>query len=419
MTEKEFLKKLRSKDNRDGTKLGDSTSLIVVEFLTQNKLTKPNLVNRLYNKVFRKETKVKTPEQIVTENFETIIDTFRDLSDFGKLDVDRILEFCNTLIEREDTKGFGKDIVIANIDKIYPMVQNGGDLFKLVQFEKSLGLEINEEKDRLLQGKKVDIAKYMLDEGPLHNFHLLDSYISLKKREEYSETLAIMLDELLHSENCRYSDINSVTSGGYSQVYKIGNKILKVGKPRASYSIPNHRRLLQPLIRTNLIDEENNNIPIACIEIQDGVDLSETISKEELYYIYKELREDGIIWSDAKIGNIGKLRRDNVPTLEGERMDVAPNSVGFINGKNDSELSTGDWVIIDSDFVYREDDPNLDWAVNSYLQEFEQKYQSEKAKAISEKYMKDHEGEDIYSLEKNQISSNSSKSSNSSHEDRE
>ena len=113
MTEKEFLKKLRSKDNRDGTKLGDSTSLIVVEFLTQNKLTKPNLVNRLYNKVFRKETKVKTPEQIVTENFETIIDTFRDLSNFGKIDVDRILEFCNTLIEREDTKGFGKDIVIA------------------------------------------------------------------------------------------------------------------------------------------------------------------------------------------------------------------------------------------------------------------------------------------------------------------
>ena len=221
-----------------------------------------------------------------------------------------------------------------------------------------------------------------------------------------------MLDELLHSENCRYSDINSVTSGGYSQVYKIGNKILKVGKPRASYSIPNHRRLLQPLIRTNLIDEENNNIPIACIEIQDGVDLSETISKEELYYIYKELREDGIIWSDAKIGNIGKLRRDNVPTLEGERMDVAPNSVGFINEKNDSELSTGDWVIIDSDFVYREDDPNLDWAVNSYSQEFERKYQSEKAKAISEEFMKKNQGKDIYSLPENQISSNSR------HEDR-
>ena len=391
MNEREFLRKIKSKDNI----VGENTTMTVIDFLNQNKMSIPTLLKRAYNKIFGSNSKVKTPEQIVSENFETIISTFRDSPDDEELDIDKVLVFCDALMEREDIKGVGRDIVIENIDKIYPMIQDGRGLFCLVQFEKKLGREINDEKNRLLQEKKLEIARYIIETGPTR--------LSQEDKEFYSKTLSIMIDELLESENCRYADINFLKKGGYSQACQIGDKVLKIGKPRQSYKIPNHRRLLQPLTRTNLLDKQDN--PKACVEIQETVSLEEKISVQELYSIYKELRDDGIIWTDVNESNVGKLKGENVPKLNGERMDVAPNSVGFSDGKKGSDLTSGDWVIIDSDFVYREDDPDLEWSVSSRSAEFERKYQSEKAKKISEEYMKRHQGEDIYSLPENQISS--------------
>ena len=391
MNEREFLKKIKSKDNMNG----ENTTLTVIDFLKQNKISTLTLFKRVYNKIFGSNSKVKTPEQIVSENFETIIGTFKDSPEDKELDEYRVLDFCNTLMERKDIKAVGKRIMTENIDKIYPMLQDGRGLFGLVQFEKKLGREIDDWKDRLLQENKLEMAEYILNSAEV--------YLSQQQREEYAETLSIMIDELLQSENCKYSDINYVTSGGYSQVYQIGNKILKVGNPRATYNIPNHRRILQPLTRINFLSKGNNST--ICVEIQDKVNLSKKISKKELYNIYKELREAGIMWNDAREANVGRLQRDNVPTLNGENMDVAPNSVGFINGKNESDLSEGDWVIIDTDFIYREDDCNKRSSIYGFHAEFERKYQSEKAKKVSEEYMKRHQGEDIYSLSENQIRS--------------
>lgn len=398
MNEKEFLKKIKSKYNRTG----ENTTLTVIDFLKQNKISIPTLITRVYNKIFNKNSQVKTPEQIVAENFETIIGTFTDLSDDGELDIDGVLEFCDTLVEREDIKKVGKRIVTENIDKIYSMIQDEIDIFRLVQFEKKLGREIDNSKEKLLAENKLGISKYMLDLSPLSYYYTANSR---EKVEGYLETLSIMIDELLQSENCRYSDINYVTKGGYSLVYQIGDKMLKVGRPRHTYNIPNHRRILQPLTRVNFTDEKNN--PLVCAEIQDKVDLTKKISTKELYNLYKELREDGIIWTDAKKSNIGRLIKANKATLNGEEMDVAPNSVGFIDGKNERDLPAGEWVIFDTDFIYKADDSRIVWSVDSLSQEFERKYQQEKARAISEEYMRKHQGEDIYSLPENQIRSNS------------
>ena len=391
MNEREFLKKIKSKDNRNG----ENTTLTVIDFLNQNKMSIPTLFKRVYNKIFGSNSKVKTPEQIVSENFETIIGTFKDSPEDKELDEYRVLDFCNTLMERKDIKTVGKRIMTENIDKIYPMLQDGGGLFGLVQLEKKLGREINDGKDKLLQEKKLEVARYIIDAG--------DTMLSQEDKEFYSKTLSIMIDELLQSENCRYADISFFKKGGYSQVFQIGDKVLKIGRPREIYKIPNHRRLLQPLTRTNLLDRQDN--PKACVEIQEAVSLEEKISKKELYLIYKELRDDGIIWTDARQSNVGKLKGENVPKLNGEKMDVAPNSVGFSDEKNGNDLTSGDWVIIDSDFIYRENDPDLEWSMTGLSEEFERKYQSEKAKKVSEEYMKRHQGEDIYSLPENQIRS--------------
>ena len=190
-----------------------------------------------------------------------------------------------------------------------------------------------------------------------------------------------MIEELLESEGVDYIDIEKMGGGSYSDVYKIGNKVLKVGGERGTYTIPNHRRILQPLTRTNFIDEKNGLV-IGCVEISDRV---KTIprreqDKEKLYAVYKELRDAGIIWTDVRFENVGKLITKNIPTLNGEEIDVAPNSVGF-NKKVSKEqvLDNGEWVVLDTDYIYKKDTKEqILWQSYGYGIEFEYRYQKEK-----------------------------------------
>ena len=90
--------------------------------------------------------------------------------------------------------------------------------------------------------------------------------------------MQILLRELLNSEHKRFSDMRKVGEGVYSNVYQIGTKIIKIGAPRQTHKIPNHRRILQPIVRKELTNEMGE--PIGSIEITDEVDTSkETLSK--------------------------------------------------------------------------------------------------------------------------------------------
>ena len=81
---------------------------------------------------------------------------------------------------------------------------------------------------------------------------------------------------------------------------------------------------------------------------------------------YEELLRDGIVWYDASVNNIGKLRRKNVPrhtiqrkvkTEEGEKYiddessssEINTNMYGNIEGE---PLEAGEYVILDTDFIY-------------------------------------------------------------------
>ena len=185
--------------------------------------------------------------------------------------------------------------------------------------------------------------------------------IKEKAAKDYSQTLAIIIEELLKSENKSFTDIEFVGSGTYSNAYKIGTKILKIGTVRENYNMPNHRRILQPLTRINFTEDGQE---IFCIEINDEVDTEikeEEKRPETLYAIYKELRKDGIIWTDIGWENIGKLKRKNKPTLNGIEIDVAHNSVGFDKEIVEGILEEGELVIIDTDFLYKEGQENIFW----------------------------------------------------------
>ena len=115
-------------------------------------------------------------------------------------------------------------------------------------------------------------------------------------------------------------------------------------------------------------------------------------TKEEVYEIYKELRDDGFIWTDAKASNIGRLRRPNKRysnyigeiNEDGEatwgNQEYAGTGAGF-EKQNDNKgiLGEGEFVIIDLDYIWKEDSEEIRWPVGgSFSREFEKRYQEEK-----------------------------------------
>ncbi|MBP3708713.1 MAG: hypothetical protein J6J36_09000 [Clostridia bacterium] len=181
------------------------------------------------------------------------------------------------------------------------------------------------------------------------------------------EVVRTMLDELLKSENQRLIDIKQIGQGGSSRVYQIKDKVIKIGEKRVNPRIPMHRRLIQPLVRLELDD--------VCIEVQDRVEIRDDIEKEDLYPIFCEMLDEGIIWGDSKCENVGVLLKDNEATLNGEVISVSPDAVNYDvrEGCSVAEpLKAGELVVIDTDYVFYESERNkrpnfmIEWAIEFY-----------------------------------------------------
>ena len=195
-------------------------------------------------------------------------------------------------------------------------------------------------------------------------------------KRELAITLRYLIKELLDETNSNYTDIQFLGEGTFSEVYQIGNKVLKIGQELNQYKIPNHRRLLQPLARANYTLEDGRIL--SCFQVTPIVDTyfsKEEKSNEKLYEIYNELRNDGIIWLDAKWENLGKLLEDNLTIWRGKIVEINPKSVGFDKKYEGRTLKEGDIVVTDLDMLYREENPNIPWIkMSDKSKEFEERY---------------------------------------------
>lgn len=191
--------------------------------------------------------------------------------------------------------------------------------------------------------------------------------------------LTTIVDEIANNENVDISDIEYIATGTFTDVYKLGNKVIKFGKNRLTDKIPYHKRILQPLIRRKV----SSGINDLYIEISEYVQTDNSITDDDAYLIYKELRNDGIIWIDAKRENLGRLEKDNIAHFN-EHLYVKNETVGYIPETlyGNEPLQKGDLVIIDTDFLFREDDfdvTHLDSRINTeFYRVCEQRYQEEK-----------------------------------------
>ena len=205
--------------------------------------------------------------------------------------------------------------------------------------------------------------------------------MSRKGNYEYFEEQKILpyitriIYELCEDENVKYHDIKFINNGDYSDCYQVGNKIFKIGSKRETFFIRNHRRFLQPLRREEVktLDGEF----MFCLEISQAVDMS-NITNKDVYEVYKDLRDDGIIWADAKISNVGRLISDNKIYFDGiDYVDKV--GTGFLTDA-DYSLKAGSLVVVDNDQMYDVDE--IDYITNTNYLPFEQRYQKEKNNRI-------------------------------------
>ena len=205
-----------------------------------------------------------------------------------------------------------------------------------------------------------------------------------EEKVECVNCLDRVLREVLDESNKSYTDIEYLDEGSYAVAYRIGNRVLKLGDEFSKYRLPNHRRLLQPIARANYTLKDKR--VMAFFEVTSYVDThfeEEEKDEKRLYEIYKELRDDGIIWLDAKWNNVGKLLGENKTIWRGKEVKIAPNSVGFYKDYEGDPLKKGDIVVIDLDYLFREDDPIVPVVKESYSSDyskiFDERYTKEKS----------------------------------------
>lgn len=354
------------------------------EFI-KNKDFKTNFIKGLDNYPYKEEIGlllyniwVSSKENI--DNYNKFIDKelFEELI---KLDVDSITYidilnradennqkiFLNELIKNKkniyygaiEYKGNNKQIIFDNIIEYLEGSQN---LYNLLNFVKEDAYATQKVKDYIDTHEEQAINSIFTE---------TDNLVKISD-PTIREVITLVVKDVIKNENVKLSDI-TYNGGSFSRILLIGDKVVKLGS-RSTKQFPNNPYIVAPLLRKEL--EANNE---KCfIEVTERVDTNEKVSNEELYQLFKNIRDLGLVWTDVKPTNVGRLNKENIIHW---RDNISPSNetLGLDNNRGDLVLNEGDLVILDADFIFDENDPNIQHTNNKFLFDtFEKRYQNEK-----------------------------------------
>ena len=199
-------------------------------------------------------------------------------------------------------------------------------------------------------------------------------------KEEDMKRLRDLLVSVADGENKSLLDIKVFNYGGFSKVYRIGNKIVKIGYKRMCENIVDQRRLLLPYFKDYVGKD--------FVEITDYLEPAKDISFEEIYSVYKELRDQGIIWLAPNEENLARVDKK---TLENNKRKKK-EGIGLLKNYNylDKDLEVGDLLIIDLDHMVYENDVekirdiefDLDGALLERRHYFEERYNNKTKRLV-------------------------------------
>ncbi|MBQ8298750.1 MAG: hypothetical protein IJX99_02605 [Clostridia bacterium] len=176
---------------------------------------------------------------------------------------------------------------------------------------------------------------------------LLDLILKSRHIKTFSEVEECKLYEIIDiMDKCGINDFtgySKVGAGTYSTVYKIGNKVIKIGLAKMNTEIIENSKVVKSYFKDNIALNVNGFKIVLGIEIQEFVKVVDNVEENKLYDIYKELRNENLIWTDVKSSNVGYINED--------------------------------YVVIDVDSIYRENDPKITW-FTTLAERFEERYKN-------------------------------------------
>ena len=190
--------------------------------------------------------------------------------------------------------------------------------------------------------------------------------------DNLKDVIEMIIHDVMKNEDAKLSDIK-FSGGAYSSVIFIKDKVIKIGTKRVTDKFNNNPYIIKPLLRKEL--ESNGN---KCfVEVTERVDTSRRANEEELYQLYKNMRDLGLVWTDVAPKNVGRLIKPNNIHWNGN-LDPSNKVLGLGDTVGDAILKNGDLVILDADFIYNENDKDIKYPEKERTDKFEERYKEDK-----------------------------------------
>lgn len=370
MNEKEFLKKINKENNLSG----DLTYAIVKQLLEES--NKPiNKSNESFLKrIINRFTNKKSAEKIIERNFEMIlektymyhiepmIEEFMNNPELKQVLRNNFVKAVQIVSNKSTYVENISEQIIENFeykskDRQKFIIENLEDIMESIQPKDVWGV-VNKIKQFAPQTARSLLNSY-LEKNKFAVCRSLLSKLDCMKEdiEEFENTILIIIEELLENENKQFIDIKYLGEGAFTKAYQIGNKVVKIGDNRITHEIPNHPRILQPLVKTPLVTRKG--VSAGCIEVTRKAIPAKPNDKDiatHTYELYKELRNSGIYCADIKLDNLGWItENDNIYNINGQELFVFPESVGFDKNLEHKENDNHGkkLVILDLDMIYK------------------------------------------------------------------
>ena len=191
--------------------------------------------------------------------------------------------------------------------------------------------------------------------------------MSTLKREEILDFYTELIKDVVRIEKASIVDM-TLKKGEHSATLIIKDKVIKSGDKRVK-KIPRHKRILQPILRQTIKYIKNKNsvldFDLAYVEAYErtedldcSTDESKIQSKELVYFVFKEMLEDGILWTDPQVANLGILLKPNLPFHEptgynDDKFYIDDETIDFCDPLNNREiLDEGELIVRDVDLTY-------------------------------------------------------------------
>lgn len=276
-----------------------------------------------------------------------------------------IVGFSYILVENEEETlsipFFGKDTMIKDItidnskESIYFNKYVNENIFNGFYVKDGYVENIKQNMLGNLDFKLEDRNKFIQRyKDKTSTFEYEDLFFSLKQKQEFNEFFKLLIKDLTNycKNNGLSSELNYIGKGTTSIVYGIGDKIIKIGKPRRQTTIPYCEYLLQPIINR---DFEFDGYPIH-VEVTQKVIMCDEVNSEIVKKISEYLHNIGLKATDLHSNNLGFLTKDNKVHYEDISFDVGNSIATSIDNNNNLKVrKAGEVVIIDLDCLEIED----------------------------------------------------------------